>query len=159
METLNEQIASRREHEAAHLMTEEEVKEVLQAIEKLKVDYGRKSLEVEAKNQVIKILMDELTQLKATSNHHHHKLSDLLASLFRVLNEMGTAFGAEMSKSSLLLSDSHSTNSYEKLTMARIFVSKMKVEVRSLVGRCETQDDLRLRITQHESKMKVYSSP
>ncbi len=200
-EQMNEQeeliAGTRRDYEAVQqemnrIQTEnesakEEVKEVLQALEELAVNYDQKSQEVEAKNRdneaiteeltqnqaTLNTAMTELAQLKDTSNHQRRKLTDLLTSLFKDLNEMGTAFGAEMSKSSLQPFDPNSTKSDEEFTMARIYVSKMKSEVKNLVGRCQTLEstqgecskkvdeserelvDLRLLITQHEAKMKA----
>lgn len=85
---------------------------------------------------------------------------------------MGVAFGADL-KSSLQPFDSNSSKSEEEFTMARIYVSKMKSEVKNLVQRCQTLEssqgeclkkmdeserelvDLRLLISQHEAKMKA----
>ena len=110
--------------------------------------------------------------MKDTAAHQRRKLNDLLTSLFKDLNEMGVAFGADL-KSSLQPFDSNSSKSEEEFTMARIYVSKMKSEVKSLVQRCQTLEssqsesskkmdeserklvDLRLLITQHEAKMKA----
>ena len=104
--------------------------------------------------------------------HQRRKLNDLLSSLFKDLNEMGVAFGADL-KPSLQPFDANSSKSEEEFTMARIYVSKMKSEVKNLVQRCQTLEssqgdclkkmdeserelvDLRLLITQHEAKMKA----
>ena len=85
---------------------------------------------------------------------------------------MGLAFGADI-KPILQPFDSNSSKSEEEFTMARIYVSKMKSEVKNLVQRCQTLEssqgeclkkmeeserelvDLRLLISQHEAKMKA----
>ena len=85
---------------------------------------------------------------------------------------MGIAFGADL-KPSLQPFDPNSTKSEEEFAMARIYVSKMKSEVKNLVQRCQTLEstqgecskkmdeserelvDLRLLISQHEAKMKA----
>lgn len=85
---------------------------------------------------------------------------------------MGLAFGADL-KSPLQPFDPNNVKSEEEFTMARIYVSKMKSEVKNLVQRCQTLEssqseclkkmdesekelgDLRLLITQHEAKMKA----
>ena len=110
--------------------------------------------------------------MKDTMAHQRRKLNDLLSSLFKDLNEMGVAFGADL-KPSLQPFDANSSKSEEEFTMARIYVSKMKSEVKNLVQRCQTLEssqgdclkkmdeserelvDLRLLITQHEAKMKA----
>nr|CAG4641460.1 EOG090X014G [Eurycercus lamellatus] len=172
--------------QAENESAKEEVKEVLQALEELAVNYDQKSQEVEAKNRDIEsiseelsqqqsqlnTIMSELAQAKDTSAHQRRKLSDLLTSLFKDLNEMGVAFGADL-KTSLQPFDANSTKSEEEFTMARIYVSKMKSEVKNLVQRCQTLEtsqgecskkmdesereliDLRLLISQHEAKMKA----
>ena len=109
--------------------------------------------------------------MKDTAAHQCRKLNDLLTSLFKDLNEMSVAFGADLK--SLQPFDSNSSKSEEEFTMARIYVSKMKSEVKNLVQRCQTLEssqsesskkmdeserelvDLRLLITQHEAKMKA----
>nr|SVE70258.1 EOG090X014G [Daphnia similis] len=172
--------------QAENESAKEEVKEVLQALEELAVNYDQKSQEVEAKNRdnetvneelsqrqsQLNSTLSELAQVKDTAAHQRRKLNDLLTSLFKDLNEMGVAFGADM-KSSLQPFDSNSSKSEEEFTMARIYVSKMKSEVKNLVQRCQTLEssqsecskkmdeserelvDLRLLISQHEAKMKA----
>jgi kinesin family protein 5 len=85
---------------------------------------------------------------------------------------MGVAFGADL-KPLLHTFDANNTKSEEEYTMARIYVSKMKSEVKNLIQRCQTLEstqgecskkvdeserelvDLRLLISQHEAKMKA----
>ena len=85
---------------------------------------------------------------------------------------MGVAFGAEL-KPLLHTFDANNAKSEEEYTMSRIYVSKMKSEVKNLIQRCQTLEstqgecskkvdeserelvDLRLLISQHEAKMKA----
>lgn len=131
------------------------------------------SEELAQRQSQLNSVMSELAQLKDTSSHQRRKLTDLLTSLFKDLNEMGVAFGADLSKSGLQPFDPNNAKSDEDFTVARIYVSKMKSEVKNLVGRCQSLEssqvecskkmdetekelaDLRLLITQHEAKMKA----
>nr|CAG4643016.1 EOG090X014G [Ilyocryptus agilis] len=173
--------------QAENESSKEEVKEVLQALEELAVNYDQKSQEVEAKNRdnesiteelaqrqsQLNNVTSELAQAKESAAHQRRKLNDLLASLFKDLNEMGLAFSADLKTTALQPFDAGSAKSEEEFAMARIFVSKMKSEAKNLVQRCQTLEtaqvecskkmdeserelvDLRLLITQHEAKMKA----
>nr|CAG4634618.1 EOG090X014G [Alona affinis] len=172
--------------QAENESSKEEAKEVLQALEELAVNYDQKSQEVEAKNRDLETASEELAQsksqlnnvmsehaqLKDTAAHQRRKFTDLLSSLFKDLTEIGVAFGADL-KNSPQSFDATGTKSEEEFTMARIYVSKMKSEVKNLVQRCQALEtsqgesskkmdeserelvDLRLTITQHEAKMKA----
>nr|CAH0104817.1 unnamed protein product [Daphnia galeata] len=184
--TLRVGASLQQEMKAEKETAEEKVRGLSRILEELAVNYGQKSQEVEAKNRDNETVTEELSQrqsqlnstllelaqVKDTAAHQCRKLNDLLTSLFKDLNEMGVAFGADL-KSSLQPFDSNSSKSEEEFTMARIYVSKMKSEVKSLVQRCQTLEssqsesskkmdeserklvDLRLLITQHEAKMKA----
>uniref|UniRef100_A0A6Q2YUN3 Kinesin-like protein n=1 Tax=Esox lucius TaxID=8010 RepID=A0A6Q2YUN3_ESOLU len=118
-----------RENEAA----KEEVKEVLQALEELAVNYDHKSQEVENKNRFNRQLSEELNQKSTTlegvqrelcslqelSSHHKKRAAEILGLLLRDLSEIGSV--NEVIE--------------EEFTMARLYVSKMKSEVKSLVNR------------------------
>ncbi|TSM60552.1 Kinesin heavy chain isoform 5C [Bagarius yarrelli] len=122
-----------REHEAA----KEEVKEVLQALEELAVNYDQKSHELEEKSKNNIQLSDELTQkstllstverdlatLREVSGHHKKRSAEILGMLLRDLCEIGTQ------------SNEGPGAMEEEFTMARLYISKMKSEVKSLVNR------------------------
>ncbi|XP_033116058.1 kinesin heavy chain-like isoform X3 [Anneissia japonica] len=167
------------ENEAA----KEEVKEVLQALEELAVNYDEKSKEVEDKRKTNEQLNDELneklTELSSTSvkyqklqdmeQHQRKRVAEMMSSLLKDLGEIGVAVGG----TSL---DAKITENAEKVdeefTMARLYVSRMKSEVKSLASRCkaletstasfskrveESESELaecKLTIMQHEAKMK-----
>ncbi|KAI2660607.1 Kinesin heavy chain isoform 5C [Labeo rohita] len=137
---------SRLQHE--NEAAKEEVKEVLQALEELAVNYDQKSHEVEEKNKTNQQLTEELMQKSAALAGVERDLS--------ALQEMAEMNGGME----------------EEFTMARLFISKMKSEVKSLVNRSKqlesTQADTiskmqvnekelascQLLISQHQAKIK-----
>ncbi|XP_032080438.1 kinesin heavy chain [Thamnophis elegans] len=166
------------ENEAA----KEEVKEVLQALEELAVNYDQKSQEVEDKMRANEQLTDELAlktsalsstqrelgQLQELSNHQKKRATEILNLLLKDLGEIGGIIGTNDVKT---LADVNGVIE-EEFTMARLYISKMKSEVKSLVNRSKqlesTQIDsnrkmnanerelaaCQLLISQHEAKIK-----
>uniref|UniRef100_A0A8C8DCY5 Kinesin-like protein n=1 Tax=Oncorhynchus tshawytscha TaxID=74940 RepID=A0A8C8DCY5_ONCTS len=164
-----------RENEAA----KEEVKEVLQALEELAVNYDHKSQEVENKNRSNNQLSEELNQKSTTlegvqrelsslqelSSHHKKRAAEILSLLLRDLSEIGGIIGT---------SDLKAVNEVieEEFTMARLYISKMKSEVKSLVNRSKQLESslvdtsrkmqanekelasCQLLISQHQAKIK-----
>ncbi|XP_032901267.1 kinesin-1 heavy chain isoform X1 [Amblyraja radiata] len=160
--------------------SKEEVKEVLQALEELAVNYDQKSQEVEDKTRDFELLSDELGQKSATltsidaelqklkemTNHQKKRVTEMMTSLLKDLAEIGIAVGNNDVKpeGSGLLD--------EEFTVARLYISKMKSEVKTMVKRCkqlegtqvesnqkleENEKELaacQLRISQHEAKIK-----
>ncbi|XP_062861525.1 kinesin heavy chain [Trichomycterus rosablanca] len=136
-----EMMRLQREHEAA----KEEVKEVLQALEELAVNYDQKSHELEEKGRSNNQLNDELSHtstrlasverefatLQEVSGHYKRRSAEILAMLLRDLSEMGSVIGTSDLKS---MADGHGAME-EEFTMARLYISKMKSEVKSLVNR------------------------
>uniref|UniRef100_A0A672S285 Kinesin-like protein n=2 Tax=Sinocyclocheilus grahami TaxID=75366 RepID=A0A672S285_SINGR len=182
--------SSRRDHdnlqaELTRLQLEneaskDEVKEVLQALEELAVNYDQKSQEVEDKTKEFEALSEELGQksstlasidselqkLKEMANHQKKRVTEMMSSLLKDLTEIGIAVGNNDIK--------HEGSGLidEEFTVARLYISKMKSEVKSMVKRCkqlentqsesnktmdETDKELaacQLRISQHEAKIK-----
>ncbi|MBN3311158.1 KINH protein, partial [Amia calva] len=183
--------SSRRDHdnlqaELNRLQSEneaskEEVKEVLQALEELAVNYDQKSQEVEDKTKEFEMLSEELNQkstilasidselqkLKEMTNHQKKRVTEMMSSLLKDLTEIGIAVGSNDIKQ-------HEGSGLidEEFTVARLYISKMKSEVKSMVKRCkqlegtqaesnkkmdENEKELaacQLRISQHEAKIK-----
>ncbi|XP_063068576.1 kinesin heavy chain-like [Engraulis encrasicolus] len=129
------------ENEAA----KEEVKEVLQALEELAVNYDQKSQEVEErtraneqlteelaqKTAVLGAVQKELAQLQELSGHQRKRAAEVLNLLLRDLSEIGGIIGTNDIKQTAEANGALE----EEFTMARLYISKMKSEVKSLVNR------------------------
>ncbi|KAK1874581.1 Kinesin-1 heavy chain [Dissostichus eleginoides] len=183
--------SSRRDHEnlqaelnrlqAENEASKDEVKEVLQALEELAVNYDQKSQEVEdrtkefeaiseelsQKSSILSSLDSELQKLKEMSNHQKKRVTEMMSSLLKDLAEIGIAVGSNDIKQ-------HEGSGLidEEFTVARLYISKMKTEVKTMVKRCkqlegtqsesnkkmdENENELaacQLRISQHEAKIK-----
>jgi kinesin family protein 5 len=163
--------------------SKEEVKEVLQALEELAVNYDQKSQEAESKTREFELLSEELNgklstlnqlqaelqQLQDQTSHQKRRANELLGSLLKELNELGVALGASAPSALKELTDTSKLD--DELTVARLFVNKVKSEVKTVVGRCNNLDsaqsdalrrleqfekevaEQRLLITQHEAKI------
>ncbi|XP_043990399.1 kinesin-1 heavy chain [Gambusia affinis] len=184
--------SSRRDHENLQaelnrLQTEneaskEEVKEVLQALEELAVNYDQKSQEVEDKTKEFESISEELSQksstlssldselqkLKEMSNHQKKRVTEMMSSLLKDLAEIGIAVGSNDIKQH----EGGSGLIDEEFTVARLYISKLKSEVKTMVKRCKQLEGIQsdsnkkmdenekelaacqLRISQHEAKIK-----
>uniref|UniRef100_A0A8C7S2N6 Kinesin-like protein n=1 Tax=Oncorhynchus mykiss TaxID=8022 RepID=A0A8C7S2N6_ONCMY len=168
-------VSSRRDHDnlqselnrlqAENEASKDEVKEVLQALEELAVNYDQKSQEVEQKTTDFEMLSEELNQ--KSSVIPLFLTSEMMSSLLKDLAEIGIAVGSNDIKQ-------HEGSGLidEEFTVARLYISKMKSEVKTMVKRCrqlestqsesnqkmdENDQELaacQLRIQQHEAKIK-----
>uniref|UniRef100_A0A4W5NQI0 Kinesin-like protein n=1 Tax=Hucho hucho TaxID=62062 RepID=A0A4W5NQI0_9TELE len=162
-------VSSRRDHDnlqselnrlqAENEASKDEVKEVLQALEELAVNYDQKSQEVEQKTTEFEMLSEELNQksnvltsidselqkLKEMTNHQKKRTSEMMSSLLKDLAEIGIAVGSNDIKQ-------HEGSGLidEEFTVARLYISKMKSEVKTMVKRCR-----QLESTQSESNQKM----
>uniref|UniRef100_A0A3B3SKG7 Kinesin-like protein n=1 Tax=Paramormyrops kingsleyae TaxID=1676925 RepID=A0A3B3SKG7_9TELE len=128
------------ENEAA----KEEVKEVLQALEELAVNYDQKSQEVEdtaraneqlaeelaQKTASLQTAQRELTQLQELNSHQKKRAAEVLGLLMKDLSEIGGIIGTNDIK----VAEANGVIE-EEFTVARLYISKMKSEVKSLVNR------------------------
>ncbi|XP_078259484.1 kinesin heavy chain [Rhinoraja longicauda] len=151
------------ENEAA----KDEVKEVLQALEELAVNYDQKSQEVEDKSKANELLTDELSQKTSTlivfqkefnqlqelSNHQKKRATEILNILLKDLGEIGGIIGNSEVK---LMAETNGVME-EEFTVARLYVSKMKSEVKTLVKRAKqlesTQLDCNKKLNENEREL------
>ncbi|KAK0178999.1 hypothetical protein PV327_007827 [Microctonus hyperodae] len=178
MSTINQETESAKE----------EVKEVLQALEELAVNYDQKSQEVEIKNKEHEALteelltkqtalnstMSELQQLRDMSTHQRKRTAEMLTNLLKDLGEIGVAIGGDESLKCQITPDINGKLE-EEFTVARLYISKMKSEVKNMVQRCQGLEtfqadcnkkmseyekelgECRLLISQHEARMQTLS--
>ena len=165
----------------------EEVKEVLQALEELAVNYDQKTEEVDRKSKENETLQEELSQkvtglnsttselqtLKDSQMHHRKRVNEMLASLLKDLNEVGSICGTSTNDSMKNIGEAGEGKVDEEFTFARLYISKMKSEVKNVVQKCSSletgiQDfktqienrekelsECKLLVSQHEARMKT----
>ncbi|XP_068446714.1 kinesin heavy chain-like [Clinocottus analis] len=136
--------------QAENELAKEEVKEVLQALEELAVNYDQKSQEVEERDHgnlqlveelqhktvLLAAVQRELTQLQELSGLQRKRAGEVLNLLLRDLSDMGAIIGTGDVKIGAS-SEAKAAGSAveEEFTVARLYISKMKSEVKSLVNR------------------------
>ncbi|XP_072304888.1 kinesin family member 5Aa isoform X1 [Eucyclogobius newberryi] len=159
-----------------------EVKEVLQALEELAINYDQKSQEVEEKGLQNQLLADQLAQKMASlmeleaelsrmqevSGQQRKRIADVLNGLMRDLSEFSSIVGNGELKLPVEISGAIE----EEFTVARLYISKIKSEVKSMVKRCRQLETMQLEchrkmeetgrelsscqllISQHEAKIR-----
>uniref|UniRef100_A0A3P9NQC6 Kinesin-like protein n=1 Tax=Poecilia reticulata TaxID=8081 RepID=A0A3P9NQC6_POERE len=158
-----------------------EVKEVLQALEELAVNFDQKSLEVEEKSMQNQVLAEELgkkmvslsfsselSRIQEVSSHQRKRIAEVLNGLMRDLREFSTIVGSREIKLPVEITGAIE----EEFTVARLYISKIKSEVKSMVKRCRHLENLQtecnqkmeetsrelsschLLISQHEAKIR-----
>merc|ERR1712012_726326 len=162
----------------------DEVKDVLQALEELAVNYDQKSQEAETKSREYNTVSDELSQqqsklnsvqselgnIKESQVNQKKRMTEMLRSLLTDLGEVGQVIAKNQD---LKQPEQSEGKIEEEFTVARLYVSKMKSEAKNLVSRAATLEqqqseatkksevlekelgDCRLVIVQHEAKMKT----
>lgn len=147
----------------------EEVKEVLQALEELAVNYDQKSQEADTKSKenenlaeellskqsLLNTTSSELQQLKDMSSHQRKRIMEMLANLLKDLSEIGVVIGG--GDSEIKVSADSNGKLEEEFTVARLYISKMKSEVKNLVQRCQGlesyQVDSNKKISEYEKDL------
>lgn len=166
----------------------DEVKDVLQALEELAVNYDQKSQEAETKSREYNTACEELSQkqsqlnsmqselqsIKESSTHQKKRINEMLRSLLTDLGEVGTVVSKNELKKpeSPAAGGSADAKVEEEFTVARLYVSKMKSEVKNLVSKASMLEnsqteglakieamekdlsEARLLVGQYEAKMK-----
>ncbi|CAF0941909.1 unnamed protein product [Adineta steineri] len=163
----------------------EEVKEVLQALEELAVNYDQKTQEVETKSKENETLTqeldaklaslngirEELEGLREASQTHRKRFLDMILVLLRDVGDIGGIMGGQMNEQKKPTIE-NLDQAEEEFTLARLYMSKLKTEARTLSGRLseleldkvdhqkgiglkdKELDEARLLIQQHEAKMR-----
>jgi len=182
-ECLEGQVGSiSKEHDAS----KNEMKEVLQALEELAVNYDQKLQEVNQRSKENEILMDDLNkeqQNKQTTIKELELLHEKMNLMTRKVTEITNTLLGELSEIGDFLGGSvggmkrpeieNSSQFDEEFTVARLYVSKLKTEVKTMVqinkqlgksnidGQNKIEDFekelqcYRLTIAQHEAKMSM----
>ncbi|XP_033471591.1 kinesin heavy chain-like [Epinephelus lanceolatus] len=153
-------------------LAKEEVKEVLQALEELAVNYDQKSQEVEERDQtnlqlteelqhktvLLSAVQRELNQLQELNGLQRKRAAEVLNLLLRDLSDIGAIIGTSDVKtaaSSELKGNGSAVE--EEFTVARLYISKMKSEVKSLVNRSKqlesAQADAHRKIQANEKEL------
>merc|ERR1719220_330901 len=171
--------------QAENESAKEEVKEVLQALEELAVNYDQKSQEAETKSREYNTISNELSQqqsklnsvqselgsIKEAQANQRKRTSEMLRSLLTDLGEVGSVIAKNQDLKKPEPNNEGKVE--EEFTVARLFVSKMKSEAKNLVSKASALEqqqveslkkvevmekelgDCRLTIVQHEAKMKT----
>ena len=166
----------------------DEVKDVLQALEELAVNYDQKSQEAETKSREYNTAQEELSQkqtqlnsvqselqsIKDASTHQRKRVNEMLRSLLTDLGEVGSVISKNSSdlKKPEVAAAASDAKVEEEFTVARLYVSKMKSEVKNLANKAATLEqsasdgtakieviekelgEARLLVGQYEAKMK-----
>lgn len=180
--------------------SKEEVKEVLQALEELAVNYDQKSQEVENKNRDYDLLREELdskllalnsiqTELQAmkeTGLHQKKRVNDMISNLLKDISDIGTVLGTSNAATTTpgatnspspsspgVASGDTEAKIEDEFTVARLYISKMKSEIKALTSRLHQLEgqssdqlvkieqmekesgEMRLLLVQYEAKMKT----
>ncbi|CAF0754577.1 unnamed protein product [Didymodactylos carnosus] len=165
--------------------SKEEVKEVLQALEELAVNYDQKTQELETKSKEnenlgqeldakltsLNGIREELESLREASQAQRKRFLDMILVLLRDVGDIGSVMGGQMNEQKKPTIE-NLDQAEEEFTLARLYMSKLKTEARTVTGRLtdlevekvnhqkgiefkdKELDESRLLIQQHEAKMR-----
>jgi len=136
----------------------EEVKEVLKALEELAINFDQKQQEAETKSKEnetltieldkkltnLKSIEDELETLKEVAQNQRKRILDMMITLLKDLGEIGNIVGGNMTNEFKKPSMDTFENAEEDFTMARLYVSKLKGEIKILTQKCSILDEQKL---------------
>ncbi|XP_026217082.1 kinesin heavy chain-like [Anabas testudineus] len=153
-------------------LAKEEVKEVLQALEELAVNYDQKSQEVEKRDQanlqlteelqhktaLLSAAQRELSQMQELNGLQRKRAAEVLNLLLRDLSDIGAIIGTSDVKTAASFETKGNGSAVEEeFTVARLYISKMKSEVKSLVNRSKqlesAQADAHRKIQANEKEL------
>uniref|UniRef100_A0A915K652 Kinesin-like protein n=1 Tax=Romanomermis culicivorax TaxID=13658 RepID=A0A915K652_ROMCU len=127
--------------------SKEEVKEVLQALEELAMNYDQKTQEVDVKSRENDSLSEELTKKLCLLNEvqaelqdfkengvaHKRKVTEMFNNILRDLGEVGCVIGANMADLKFASEEASKLDRLdEDFTTARIFLTKLKSDIKNL---------------------------
>ncbi|XP_040888430.1 kinesin heavy chain-like isoform X2 [Toxotes jaculatrix] len=148
-------------------LAKEEVQEVLQALEELAVNYDQKSQEVEERDQtnlqlteelqhktaLLLAVQRELSQLQELNGLQRKRAAEVLNLLLRDLSDIGAIIGT----SDVKATKGNGSAVEEEFTVARLYISKMKSDIKSLVNRSKqlesAQADAHRKIQANEKEL------
>ncbi len=131
------------------------VKEVLKALEELAMNFDQKQQEAETKSKEnetltleldkklnnLKSIEDELETLKEVAQNQRKRVLDMMITLLKDLGEIGHIVGGNMASEFKKPSMDSFENAEEDFTMARLYVSKLKGEIKILTQKCTMLDE------------------
>ncbi|CAH8556762.1 unnamed protein product [Heterobilharzia americana] len=137
--------------------SKDEVKEVLQALEELAMNYDHKAQEIDLKAKELEEAQEsllkqtrlmhskdgELSQLKDTHQNQKKKYTEMMSSLLKDLIDVGECLNDQITKPSV-----GSERLDEEFTVVRLYISKMKTEAKSLHSRVRQLEEERVQHVQ-----------
>lgn len=141
--------------EADNESQKDEVKEVLKALEELAMNFDQKQQEADIKSKEnetltqeldkklnnLKSIEDELETLKEHAQNQKKRIMDMMITLLKDLGEIGNIIGGSMTNEFKKPSMDNFENAEEDFTMARLYVSKLKGEMKILAQKCNMLDE------------------
>ena len=114
--------------------------------------------ELDKKLSNLKVIEDELDTLKEVAQNQRRRLLDMMITLLKDLGEIGLMIGGNMASSEFKKpSIDNLENAEEDFTMARLYVSKIKGEIKVLTQKCALLDEQKLDADKlFESKVKRF---
>lgn len=155
--------------ETANESQKDEVKEVLRALEELAMNFDQKQQEAENKSKEnvtltqeldkklnnLKAIEDELENCKEVAQNQRKRILDMMVTLLKDLGEIGVIVGGTVANEFKKPSMDNFETAEEDFTMARLYVSKLKGEIKILTQRCASLDEQRTESERgYESKVK-----
>lgn len=143
--------------------------------------------EVSARSSSMNSVQGELEQIKESNNVQLRRLSEMLTNFLKELNEIAEVLGTSPASTNVDQLSSSFTNPRtplqeisncleDEFTVARLYINKMKSEIKTLVAKCSQLnsfndqntkrlqaterelDELKLSLTQHEAKTATLQS-